>query len=108
MDLVEIGLKGSYILLIIGIVAALFMPLIQAITSNPKSLAKGAMGLGFIVVVYLIGYAMSGNEVTSSYIEFGVDAGLSKSVGGLINAMYLLMGLALAGILYTEVSKLVR
>ena len=108
MDFVDIGLKFTYALLAIGIVAAIAMPLIQSLRSDPKSLGKTAIGVGFILVIYFIGYAMSGSEVTARYAEFGVDSVVSKRIGGLLNAMYLLMVLALAGILITEVSKIVK
>jgi hypothetical protein len=108
MDFVDIGLKFTYALLGIGVIAAIAMPLIQALTTDPKSLVKSAMGVGVIVVIYFIGYAMSGNEVTATYAEFGVDSVVSQRVGGLLNAMYILMICALAGILFTEVSKLAK
>ena len=108
MDLVEIGLKFTYLLLAVAIAAALFLPLFKSITTDPGSLVKGGIGLGFILVIYFIGYALSGSEVTSSYVEFGVDSNLSKWIGGLLNAMYILMGFALVGIVYTEISKLVK
>ena len=108
MDFVEIGLKFTYTLLVVAIIAAVVMPIFKAVTSDPKSLGKVGIGIGFIVLVYLIGYMMSGSEVTARYAEFGVDSAVSKRIGGLLNTMYLLGGLALAGILYTEVSKLVK
>ena len=105
---VEIGLKLTYVLLVIGVLAALVMPLVQAVMSDPKSLIKSLIGLGIIGVVYLIGYAMAGSEVTAHYTEFGIDSGISKMVGGLLNTMYLLMIVAIVGIIFTEVSKVTR
>ncbi|MCH8231551.1 MAG: hypothetical protein IIB82_02725 [Bacteroidetes bacterium] len=108
MDIVHIGLIFTYILLTVGVLAAIIMPLFQAITTDPKSLLKSAMGLGVIVVIYFIGYALAGDEVTAKYSEFGVDASISKMVGGILNTMYILMFGALAGILFTEVHKVTR
>ena len=108
MDFVEIGLKFTYVLLVVAAVAAVVMPLYQAFTSDPKSLIKSAMGFGFVIIVYGIGYAMSGNEVTSTYTEFGVDATLSKSVGGLLITVYILMFLAMVGIIFTEIGKIAK
>ncbi len=108
MDFVDIGLKFTYALLAIGVISAIAMPLFQSLTSDPKSLGKSAIGVGFLVVVYFIGYAISGSEVTARYAEFGVDSVVSKRIGGLLIAMYLLMVLALAGILITEVGKIVK
>ena len=108
MDFVEIGLKLTYTLLGIGVLAAIFMPLFQAVTQDPKSLGRAAVGVGFLVVVYLIGFAIANSEVTSTYTEFGVGSAISKRVGGLLITMYILMGCALLGIVFTEISKLVK
>ena len=108
MDFVEIGLKFTYVLLAVAAIAAVVMPLYQAFTSDPKSLLKSAMGFGFVIIVYGIGYAISGSEVTSTYTEFGVDESLSKSVGGLLITVYILMIIALGGIVLTEVSKVAK
>ncbi len=108
MDVVEIGLKFTYLLLIVTTVAAVVMPLYQSIKSDPKSLLKSALGFGFVVLVYGIGYAISGNEVTSTYTEFGVDEGLSKIIGGLLITVYILMFLAMVGILFTEIGKIAK
>jgi len=105
---VEIGLRLTYVLLIIGTLAAVIMPLVQAIRSDPKSLVKSLIGVGIIAVVYLIGYAIAGSDVGPNYSEFGVDSGISKVVGGMLNTMYLLMIAAIVGILFTEVHKVSR
>lgn len=108
MDIVQIGLIFTYILLAVGVLAAIVMPLFQAISTDPMSLLKSAGGLGIIVVIYLIGYALAGDEVTAKYTEFGVDSSTSKMVGGILNTMYILMFGALAGILFTEIYKVTR
>ena len=108
MDFVEIGLKLTYTLLGVGVLAAIVMPLFQAVTQDPKSMVKAAMGVGVLAVIYFMGYALATNEVTSTYVEFGVDSAISKRIGGLLIAMYLLMGAALLGIVFTEISKLVK
>ena len=56
-------------------------------------------------IMFLVGYLISGNEVLPTYIEFGVDAGLSKFIGGMIILVYLLAGIAIGGIIYSEFSK---
>ena len=37
--------------------------------------------------------------------EFGVDESLSKCIGGILNLVYILAGLAVFGILYSEITK---
>ena len=106
MDLIDIGIKFTYVLLGIATVTAIVMPLIQALSNDPKSLLKSGAGLGGIVLIYFVAYMLAGNEVTAKYVEFGVDSGTSQIVGGVLITMYILMIIALLGILYSEVSKM--
>jgi len=108
MDIIQIGLIFTYILLGVGVIAVVVMPLVQAITSDPKSLLKSAMGLGALLVIYLISYAFASNEVTAKYIEFEVDSSISKLVGGLLITMYILITGALGGIIFTEFRKVAK
>ena len=74
-------------------------------SKNPKSLVGTGVGLGSILVLFLVAWLLSSSEVYSSYSEFGVDASLSKFIGGMLNLVYILAGLAVVGIVYSEVSK---
>ena len=104
LDLVDIILYFGYGMVIIGAVLAIGFPLWIA-SKNPKSLAGTGMGLGSIFVLFLIAWLLSGNEVYSSYSEFGVDASLSKFIGGMLILVYMLVGLAVSGIIYSEITK---
>ncbi|WP_109829250.1 hypothetical protein [Reichenbachiella versicolor] len=107
MDSIDVALYISYALTILAGIAAIAFPLFNSF-GDPKSLTKSAAGLGALLVVFGIGWALAGAEVTESYIEFGVDAGLSKFIGGLLTMMYILTGIAIVGIVYTEVSKIIK
>ncbi len=102
--LINIALVITYVLIGIAVVSVVVLPLIKAI-DNPKTLVGTAVGLGVILVIFGISYAISGDEVLPRYVNQGVGAGISKFVGGLLTTMYLLFGAAIVGILYTEVSK---
>ena len=104
LDLVDIILYFGYGMVIIGAVLAIGFPLWIA-SKNPKSLAGTGMGLGSIFALFLIAWLLSGNEVHSSYSEFGVDASLSKFIGGMLILVYMLVGLAVSGIIYSEITK---
>lgn len=104
----QYGLILSYILTVLGVVLAIVFPLISSF-DEPKKLVKSLIGLGILIVVFGIGYAISGSEVTSKYIEAGVTtAGLSKMLGGMLTMVYILMGIAVAGIVYTELNKAIK
>lgn len=105
-DFVDIMIIVAYALLGLAVLAVIILPVINAI-GNPKSLVSGAIGLVFLLVVFGIGYGIAGAEVTATYSKFGIDAGLSKYVGGIISTTYILVIIALVGIVYTEVSKIV-
>jgi len=105
--LVNFGLVFSYILVIVAALGAIVLPLINAM-SNPKDLYKGLAGVAMIGVLFLISWAIAGGEVTAHYTRYGVDAGSSKIVGGALTMMYMLVFIALIGIIYTEISKLIK
>lgn len=104
LDLVDIILYFGYGMVMVGAVLAIGFPLWIA-SKNPKSLVGTGMGLGSILVLFLIAWLLSGSEVYSSYTEFGVDASLSKFIGGMLILVYMLVGLAVSGIIYSEITK---
>lgn len=104
-DIVDILLIGSYALLGLAALAAIVLPLINAI-GNPKTIVMGAIGVVLIMVVYGIAFMMSGSEVTPIYAKFGIDAGLSQFVGASIITVYILVVVSIVGIVLTEISKI--
>lgn len=107
MDSFDILLYLGYALVIFAAVAALLLPLVNAI-GNPKSLMGSGIGVLFIVVLYFIAYAISGSEVTQEYSKFNVGPDLSKTVGGMLIMAYFLLGIAMTGIVFTELNKIFK
>ncbi len=105
--MIDAMLYLGYALLIGCAIAAIVLPLISSL-SNPQSLVRGGIGVGFLVVVFFIGYAVSGDEVTPLFARQGVDAGLSKLVGGALIMFYVMAVLAIVGIVYSEISKILK
>jgi|TARA_B110000263_G_scaffold52070_1_gene43578 hypothetical protein len=103
-DLIDFILYFGYFMVTIGAVLAIGFPLYLA-SKDPKSLVDSGIGLGTIFVLFLFSWFLSGNEVLSSYVEFGVDASLSKFIGGMIILVYVLIIIAISGIVYSEVNK---
>jgi len=102
------GLYLAYILTAVGVVLAIVLPLIKSL-DEPKQLLGTAIGVGILIVIYGIGYMISGSEVTARYIESGVETeGLSKLIGGMLTMVYLLLGIAVVGIVYTELNKAIK
>mgnify|MGYP003649590157 FL=1 len=108
MDSIDIILYISYALTILAAVAAIVFPIINSV-SDPKSMIKSGLGLVALVVVFGVSWALSGNEFTEYQAsEFGMNASLSQFVGGILTMMYLLTGIAIVGIIYTEFSKMIK
>lgn len=102
MNIIDIGLFVSYLLVVVSVIAAIVLPLIQA-ASDPKSLAKSGMGVLALVVIFLVGLAFSDGTA------YGIASSTtSKLVGAGIITTYLLFFIAVVGIIYTEVSKIVK
>jgi len=106
-EIVSIGLIISYVLVALAVLSAIVMPLLSAI-KNPRVLAFSLGGVGIILVIFLVGYAMAGDEVTTGYIKYGVDAAISKVIGGALITMYIIGVLAVVGIVFTEFNKMFK
>jgi NADH:ubiquinone oxidoreductase subunit 6 (subunit J) len=105
--MIDIGLYIAYGMVILAALGAIVLPLVRS-AGDPKALIKSGLGVVAILVVFFIAYAISGNEVNPLYTQFDVDAGDSKLIGGVIITSYLLIFIAILGIIYTEVSNIVR
>ncbi|MEK6480751.1 hypothetical protein WJR50_24625 [Catalinimonas sp. 4WD22] len=101
------GLYAAYILAGLALVLAIVLPLISAL-SNPKALLGTVVGLIGIAIVFFIGYSISGDEITTVYTKFGITESSSKFIGGALITMYLLIGVALVSIVFTEVNKIFK
>jgi len=107
---VNIALYLSYFMFAIAALGAIVLPLINSI-GHPKKLTGGLIGLGALLVVFLVSWGISGDELTSLYIGASspvTSAGMSKLIGGTITMVYLLMGIAIVGIVYTEITKALK
>lgn len=105
--LINTGLIITYILLLIAILASLIFPFIQTL-GNIKA-AKGAfIGIGLILVVFLLSYLVSPADTGAFYDRFGISPKLSKLIGGGLVATYLFFIAAAASIVYASAMKFFR
>lgn len=107
MNWIDIGLYLSYALTVIAIVAAIVLPLVKSL-DDPKSLVKTLISFGVLLVIFLVCYALSGNEVTKLYEKFGVGETGSKIIGGSLIMTYLMFIVTVVGVAVSEVSKLFK
>ena len=100
----------SYIALLIGAVLSIGFAFFQ-IATHPKQ-AKGALiGIGGLVVVFVLGYAIATSEVTPEMIEMSsteVTESTSKMVGAGLMTFYILTIGAILAVVLSSVLKMIK
>ncbi len=108
MDLLDIGIYLGYALVFIAVVAMVVLPLINALKS-PKDLAKSGMGIGALLVLFALSFALSGGELTAQYQALGVESEFSsRLIGAGLTMFYFVFFIAIIGIIYSEISKALK
>lgn len=98
------GIIICYILLAVATLAAVVFPIIQ-VAQNPKNLKGALIGLGALVAVLAISYVLASDNNPSN---MEISASAAKQVGTGLYAFYLLAGVAVVAVIYSEVSKLFK
>ena len=97
--MVDVGLFLAYILVGVCILVAVGMPLAKAF-GDPDSLKKMGIGVGSLVLVFLVSYFTSTGEASGDVTE-----NTAKLVGAGLTTFYILAIAAIGGIVYTEIKK---
>ncbi len=104
----NLGLTLVYILLGLTILAAIVFP-IRTIVQDPASGVRALIGVAAIGLIFLIGYAVSGDEVTYVYEKNGVTtAGASQLIGGAMNLMFITLAAIVGATIFSEVRNLIK
>jgi glucokinase len=114
---IDIMLYAAYILLGVAALAAVFMNLYNSLKS-PKSLIKSGIGIVALVVIFFIGYSMAPSELDRlAVVAFEANemdpmadstVNVYKLVGGAMTTTLVLLVLALAGLLYSSIARIVK
>jgi hypothetical protein len=107
MDLIDIGIYISYVLLFLAVVAMVVLPLMNAIKA-PGDMAKSGMGVGALLVLFIIAYLISGSEVTMAQQAAGVTESGSKLIGAGLTMFYFVFVIAIVSMIYSEISKALK
>lgn len=105
--LINAGMWIFYILLIGSIAAAILMPLMNAV-KTPGSFKKSLIGVGALVVLFGVSYALSGSNVTPAQAAIGITEGTSKLISAGLIMFYLTLFGSIIGIIYSEISKALK
>jgi len=102
--MVDVGLYVMYLLFGVALVAAVGLPIVSAMKS-PAALVKSLYGVGAMVVVFVISYAISGSEVTTKQAALGISESTSKLVGAGLTMFYIVAFIAVIGLVLSEINK---
>jgi len=109
-DVVSEGalLSWCYLLLAIAAITAIVFPIIS-MAKDPKKAVNALIGIGVLLLVCAIGYALADAK---EYVDYDgnllADAASSrKSEAGLI-AFYILGAAAIGSVIFSEVSKMLK
>lgn len=98
----------TYITFAIALILVLYFPVIQII-SNPKGAVKTLIMLGAAVVLWFIARLMSKNEFSPQELDtLRTTAETSVIVGAGLIYTYFIFGVALALIVYSNVSNMLK
>jgi len=105
--MIDFGLYSTYFLFLVAVAAAVVFPLLHVI-KDPKGIVRSLIGVGALVVVFVICYVLSGAEVTAKYTALGVGESGSKLIGAGLMMFYVALVAAIVGIIYSEVAKALK
>ena len=102
--MLDLGFYIFYALLIIAVALTVVFPIIHVLR-EPSTILRSAIGVGVIVVLFLISYALSGSEVDLKAAALGVTPTSSKLIGGGLIMFYITLVLSVLALIYSEISK---
>lgn len=105
--MLDVGLYIGYTLLIVAVLAAVALPLIKAVQS-PAELLKSLYSVVALLVIFGIAYAISGSGVRPNWTVVGIGEGTSKLIGAGLITFYIVVVIAFAGLIFSEINKALK
>jgi len=102
--MLDLGLYLLYALLIIALAAAIIFPIFHLL-KDPKALVRTGIGIGIVLVVFGLSYAMADSAVSLKAAALGTTESSSRLIGAGLNMFFITLGLAAVSLLYSEISK---
>lgn len=107
MEAEDIGLYIAYAVLIVAVAAAIVLPLLHAL-KHPKTLVGSLMGVGALVVLFVVCYAISDSSVSPTARALGIDESSSKLIGAGLYTFYAVFIVSILGMVYSEITKALK
>ena len=103
-NLINIGIILTYLMVAFAALAAVGFG-IKKMMQKTNNAKKTLTTIGGLVLIILISYLMSSDEVLGSYEKYEITASTAKQVGMGLTTFYILAVGAIGAVLYAELSK---
>ena len=103
----DIVIYWCYALFALGAIAAIVFPLITMV-KNPKGAKSALIGVGALVLIFVVSYALADDTMTDKYAKFISSPEASKRVSMGLIAFYILAVGAILSIAISSVTKLFK
>ena len=103
-NLINMGIIITYVMIGFATATTLIFG-VKKMLANTKNAKKTLYTILALVLVCLVSYLTASDEVLQSYEKYKISTSQSKNVGMGLLMFYILGSLAIASILYAELSK---
>lgn len=107
MDLIDVGLYVFYFLMLVSIVATVVFPLANSL-KNPEAFKKSVIGVGALVVLFGVLYALTDSSFTPQQAALGVGAFGSKMIGAGLRLFYITLIGSVILVVFSEINKALK
>ncbi len=102
--MLDFSLYLLYALVGIAAVAAVVFSLLNIVT-KPGGLVRAAIGVGALVVLFFVSYALSGSDLTAAQRATGLTENAAKMIGAALIMFYIAFVLAIIALVFSEITK---
>ncbi|MBX7125404.1 MAG: hypothetical protein K1X47_06910 [Cyclobacteriaceae bacterium] len=101
------GLYFGYFLGFAAVVAVVVLPLLNALKA-PKELAKSGLGIGILVVLFLVSYSLADSSVSMKARSLGENEASVRLIGAGLIMFYIVFVVAMVGLFYSFINKALK
>src|SRR5690606_34586353 len=102
--MLDFALYLLYALLAIAAVGAIVFSLLN-IVSKPGGLVRAGIGIGALLVLFFLSYAISGSELTAEQRAIGLTESSAKLIGAALIMFYIALIGAIVALVFSEIIK---
>jgi len=105
--MLDLGFYVFYALLFIAVALTIVFPIIHMLR-EPSTLIRSAIGVGIVVVLFILSYALADSEVNLKAAAVGVTPTSARLIGAGLIMFYITLVLSVLALIYSEISKALK